>query len=410
MRHRSSRHDRETFLGDTRQDQRWRQDLAAIARSWRSVCALGMVCAFPLSAGIHIAHAAWPVPTVRRFVLPAVVDGPLAVAGNTVAWVTRPGLCHPKVVPSTCNLASYLHLTDIRSFQPHTIARFSDRVSHVTVLLSQNRLVWMSSRYPTGGWWVWSRDLPTGRKTLIDSSQAEGGLASAPPSLSLRGDTLAWTRNDCFPGCLLPGLSSVTIVNLDSGSRRTIAIHHGRCWILSAPTLAAHTLIWTEQPIVDTVGCGGDSRVQVMRLNRTTGAIRQITIQPPRGKVAFDIAGNDRFLAWTQESLHTDADSRVMLMDTRTGRAIPVTTVGGGHPSMNSDLLVWHGQYGSTIGALDLHTWRYYLLTRNQNTAGAHTGPGSFGPPSGKRVVWDEFRFRDTGGPSKDSLAIADLP
>ncbi|MDQ2742054.1 MAG: hypothetical protein M3Z66_07115, partial [Chloroflexota bacterium] len=151
-------------------------------------------------------------------------------------------------------------------------------------------------------------------------------------------------------------------------------------------------------------------RVQVVRLNRTNGAIRQITIQPPRGKVAFEITGNDRYLAWTQESLHTDADSRVMLMDTRTGRAIPVTTVGGGRPSMNGDLLVWHGQHGSTIGALDLHTWRYYLLNRNQNQAGVGTGPGSFGPPSGKRVAWDEFRFRDTGGPSTTFLAIADLP
>ena len=384
--------------------------MPAIARSWRLVLALFMAGAFPTAAGTHAVHAARPAPTIRRFVPPANVDGPPAVAGNTVAWVTRPGLCHPKAAPSTCNLASYVHLADIRSFHPRTLVRFSNRVSSVIALLSQYHLVWTSTRYPLGGWWVWSRDLRTGRKTLIDSSQAEGGPAAAPPSLSLQGDTLAWTRNDCFPGCVLAGRSSVTIVNLDSGSRRTIAIHHDRCWILSPPVLAAHTLIWTREPLFDQAGCRGDTRVQVMRLTRTNGAIRQITLQPPRGKVAFDITGNDRYLAWTQESLHTDRDSRVMLMDMHGGRVIPVTAIGGNRPSMNGPLLVWYGKYSSTIGALDLHAWRYYVLDRNQDQGGVSTSPAFLGPPSSKRVAWDEFRVRDTGGPSTSFLAIADLP
>jgi len=145
----------------------------AITRSWRLVLALFMAGAFPTAAGPHSVHAARPAPTIRRFVLPAKVDGPPAVAGNALAWVTQPGLCHPKAAPSTCNLASYLHLADIRSFHPHTLVRFSNLVSSVIALLSQHHLVWMSTRYPFGGWWVWSRDLRTGRKTLIDSSQAE---------------------------------------------------------------------------------------------------------------------------------------------------------------------------------------------------------------------------------------------
>jgi hypothetical protein len=387
------------------------RDRASLTRSSRLILALFIACTVPLWSGIHGVRASSSTPVLRRFILPVRMDGPPAIAGNTVAWVTRPGTCHVRGAPWSCPLPSYLHLADVRSFHPRTIVRLAATVSNVSLQLSQQYLVWMATRYPALGWWLWSRNLRTGRQTLVDSSPVEGGPAAAGyPGLSLRGDTLAMIRHQCTHDCTRPGPSFVVIVNLGTGEKHVVAVSHATCRILSGPTLSLHTLTWTDSSTVDQYGCGGDSRVEVMRLDPATGAVRHLAIRPPRGMMAYDVTGNDRYLAWTQATPHTNSGSRVLLLDTLTGRSVHVTGPGADRPIMDGNLLVWYGQYSATIGALDLRTWRYYVLARTHDAAGISTGPDFLGRPWTTRVAWDEFRFRDTGGESQNSLVTADVP
>ncbi len=385
--------------------------MASLPRSCRLALAFLVLSALSLSSGAHDARATSSTPAVRRFALPAGIAGQPAIAGNTVAWVTRPGRCQVVAAPAICKLPSYLHLANLTHFHPRTIVRFAAAVSNVVVLLSPHWLVWMSTRYPLGGWWVWSRNLRTGRQTLVDSEQIEGGAAApSSPNLSLRGDTLAWTRNDCGNVCVSVGHASVGLLDLDSGVRHVITIRHGACWDLTASTLGSHTLTWAENWMDDYNGCGRRHTLVVMRLDRDSGTIRPITVKLPGNTVAYDLTANDRYLAWTQETVHTDIDAHVMLMDTLTKRVIKVTAPGADRPLLNDGLLIWHGKYGSAIGALDLHTWRYSIIDRDKDAAGVSTGPGAFGLGSHHRMAWEHFSFRDVGGPWKYYLVVARAP
>jgi len=379
-------------------------------RIYRFACGL-MLCLISLLGMGWTVRAAHPMPSVRRFSLPTKVYGAPVAAGDIVAWVTRSGSCRVQAALSMCVQPPYLRLASVRSFHPHTIAHFTGTVSVVRLYLSQRYLVWVSDRYPLAGWWLWSRDLRTGRQTLIDSSQVDGdGAVETRINPSLRGNTLAWTKNDCFPECTKSGNSSITTLNLSTGRRWTASVKHGRCWILSTPTLSTRTLTWAKDKVFENRGCRADNREQVMRMDRGTSTIRTITIHLPHGAVAGEITGNDRYLVWIQGKMHGNGDGRVILMDMTSGRIIPVTGAGSDNAMINEDMLVWHGQGGRTVGVLNLHVWRYYVLDRFHHSTSISTSPGLFGQPWGKRLVWVSYRSPDAGGPSQFFLDIADLP
>jgi hypothetical protein len=379
---------------------------------WRLVIVVAVLASAGQLAGGR-ARAVGAAPLIRRMPLPVRLFEPPAVHGNTVAWATEPGHCHTSGVPaagSICLKPIYLHVANLRHFRPRTIAQLPRGTSYVDVQMSGRYLVWLTFGESMRGWRIDARDLATGRQWRVASSRTEMGFAiPSYPSISLHGTDLAWVQHECTDNCLRNRISWLTMENLETGRRSQVTSEAQPCTTLGGPFLTGTTIAWTRDPI-DVQGCAGGSRVHVFVMNRATGVIRLRTVDPGPGKAVVGMSANDRFLAWAEETLHTDRDVHVMLMNIGTGKVTRVTSRGADDPMLDDHLLVWYGDYRGAIEVLDLRTWRYVRLTGPQRSQRSVVVASSLSQPTGMRVAWNESSSTAADVHWTNRLAVADVP
>jgi hypothetical protein len=325
---------------------------------------------------------------------------PQAIYGNTVAWSVAVG---PKCTAAPCTREADLYLANLAHFHP-VLIRSVGHIGVLDVALSARWLVWLNGPYLRPGWWLWARDLRTGKTTLIDHSSIEGGPAvPSYPSIALNGDELAWTREDCLRGCSAPGPSSVQMEDLASGARRVLGTNTNPCTPLSAVSITPQAITWTRAPLSG-FGCPATSTSTVIRLDRRAGTITARTVSVSSGNIP---ESNGNYVIWESWPINS---STIHLLNWRTGRTRTISRPASADPQINQDLAIWKIDTVTGLEALDLRTSRYVRLEHNTTTGGLNTVMSGPHLGSGRRVIWEETQFPSESAAFKYWLVVADVP
>ncbi len=315
-----------------------------------------------------------------------------------------------------------LYLGDIRHWRPKLL--FVRRTEVAPPKLSKHWLVW--AQYDRRAWQIYARNLKTDRRYTVDSSKRAGPTVRVldPPVISLSGDTLAWSYEDCTSACngLWPRQASALVVrHLPSGPIQTIRRTHGRCHAVRSPSIWSHLLVFQ----LDRYCTGGDRRrfdSDVYMTDLTTGKSRRVT----SNHVSSEPVTNGKYVAWTQppdwDRMRTD--SSIMLLNLRTGTRIiaslrmtgrnhpacwPHDTrieICASHPVITDRLVVWSiGSY--SFLARDLRTGKEYGFS---TPIQSHHSPWPPLSGSGQRVAWNDLQVSSNGSKRLTNVAVGQVP
>lgn len=345
-----------------------------------------------------------PLARVQRWrlALPAQMDFQPTVAGNTVAYATT--ACRSYRLCRTV-----LYLAQLSSPRVRQIEQIEKYTSNLTLQLSSTWLVWLTERYPAPGWQLWAWSRRTSQRRLIDSSATEGGPAAPGyPEVSLSGNVLAWVRHDCLQHCTRPGPSTLRLIDLTGGTATVVAHLTYVCRQISFPALSDTTLSWVSTPLSGW-GCPAPQTWTVMSRDRHTSHVSFHEIHLSRNQTADEFTGYRGWEAWSEHLEHTNQDTRVLLMNLRSGAQRTISGYGGYSPRLAGRVLAWIGY--ARIEALDLDSGKRYLLAHEVNGRKQDVALGvRLGESTRGKVIWVESTFNHNGGLIRHSLVVASVP
>lgn len=346
--------------------------------------------------------------TMFRVLVP--IGALTALYGHTVAWGGTEQVPHP----------SRLYLADTRKFRPVPLTTSARGGQFNFIQLSAHWIVWIEYGEANFSWLLQAQNRQTGRRYLVDSSAREGypPHPMAYPTLSLSGDTLAWTHVACGgKRCLTHWTSSVSVRTLPTGADQIVSSVQYPCY-QTLPWLSQAVVVWDDEGT-----CNGHDGTDVMMFERRANRVRAVTTN----HVSSEATTNGRYVAWKQVKPSQQHQSRltngdIVLLDLRSGtRRIvsnrrmchdPQTGVGScaTSPHLTDNILAWEALNGDTIEALDLATGRHYAVAQATYSKLYGTGPGLLGFGWSKRLVWQPYKLNHRTSKEINYIATGDVP
>lgn len=351
------------------------------------------------------------VPTYWETRAPAVNDATVAFAGQPHQVAT--------------NMPIYLR--NVRRWRPSHLLNSRPEAYVYTMALSARWLAWVGITDEkmgfNGQWEVYAVNLATERKYTIDSWRRRGltAASSDPPSVSLSGNTVAWSYVDCAANCGRYSRrlrSDILVKALPYGRQRILR------WVISAceesvasPSIAGHIVVWRQGGL-----CGSQIGSGIVLDNLATGNQRYLT----HNRSAFDPVTNGRYVAWEQwPAGATRSDyGAIILLNLRTGRTTvasrrPPWRKGLGYcakrvgapewcadgPVISDAALAWETS-SSAVEARDLRTGREYVVA----VASKYHSPETLGQPSGHTVAWADCHVPNVNAQCHYDLGLAEVP